>query len=389
MEQEAYLANYGGFETAVDKISEHFVKRGFESVVFCRESSADALVSEDQGRKLVYVKGSKQSKLDTVVSSIQTGIYLLKNRKSFDYIFWFNNANFPGIILSLFTFLPMSINTDGLEWRREKWSWPFKLYYIFSSWFISRMCKSLVSDSIAIQTYYYKHFQKKTSFIPYGGPDPVYITPEKEKSILASYGLKKGKYFLQITRLEPENLPLKIVEGFKKSKLADKGYQFLLIGFKESNEYTLKIKKMSGNDGISVQKSVYDQEILYTLRKNCYCYVHGNSVGGTNPAFLEAMATSPRLMAIDCEFSREVLEEKGLYFTPENIHERYHQSLMMEDNSFALKNRIENYYRWDAVSDSYIDLALKKKVDYLSKLQHDKGDSHDFRSAQVNERITK
>lgn len=367
-------ANYGGFETAVDKISKHFVDKGFESVVFCRESSADTLIDQFEGRKLVYVKGSKHSKLDTVISSIQTGIYLLKHRKEFDYIFWFNNANFPGILLSLLTFLPMSINTDGLEWRRDKWSWPFKLYYIVSSWFISRFCKSLISDSIAIQDYYKKYFTKKTTFIPYGGPDPITIDSNREDEILASLGLQRGKYFLQITRFEPENLPLKIVEGFKKSTLYEKGYQFILVGYKEPNEYSQKIMAMSGKHGIQVHRSIYDQEVLHALRKNCHTYVHGNSVGGTNPALLEAMATCSRLMAIDCEFSHEVLDHQGLYFTADNIHEVFQQSLESKDQGEILQKRIDSYYRWDAVSESYMDLARMKKADYLLQVKRKKGD---------------
>ena len=48
-------------------------------------------------------------------------------------------------------------------------------------------------------------------------------------------------------------------------------------------------------------------------------YVHGNSVGGTNPALLEAMAACPRIMAIDTVFNHEVLGETGIYFDSDDI----------------------------------------------------------------------
>lgn len=358
-------ANYGGFETAVDEISRRFVKRGYDCMVFCRESSGGEMPERHEGRRLIYVKGSSIRALDTFVSAFQTGRHLLRYRKTYDHVFWFNNANLPGILLTLLARIPTSVNTDGLEWRRAKWKWPFKLYYFLSSFLISRVCRSLISDSRAIQSYYKKTFFKDTQFIPYGAPDTPQVSPERESAVLKRYGLQPGRYFLQITRFEPDNLPLNTARAFRSAGLVDEGFKLLLVGYQHPTPYAQQVKAMSGEDGVTVTGAVYDPEVLAVLRSNCFCYVHGNSVGGTNPALLEAMASCPRVLAIDGPFSRELLEDTGYFFTTDNMGIALRKVLSAPEKAADMRNRVESRYRWDAVTESYMRLAAGKPAAYL------------------------
>ncbi|MDQ0482432.1 DUF1972 domain-containing protein [Guptibacillus hwajinpoensis] len=360
-------ANYGGFETAVDEITKHFVNKGYDCQVFCRKSSSpnENDLIEHKKRRLAYVSGSKYRKLDTFISSIQTALHIIRNKNDYKYIFWFNNANFLGIVLTLlFTRIPVSINTDGLEWKREKWSLPFKLYYFISSFILTLLSSSLISDSLGIQKYYKNVFRKETIFIPYGAPNSNENEQNYESEILNEFDLVKGKYFLQVTRFEPDNLPLLVLENFSKSNLWKKGYKMVLVGYKEPTNYALKIKGMSGSSGIQVLDAIYDSTILSTLRKNCCSYVHGNSVGGTNPALLEAMSTCPRIMAIDLTFSREVLGNNGLLFNHNNMDSIFEKTISLPNQNISMKKRVDKNYRWDKVSESYINLVEGKAAGY-------------------------
>ena len=360
-------ANYGGFETAIDEISQRFIENGYDCDVFCRQSHTKTNANTDADRNLIYVQGSKHRRLDTFISSIQTGLYLFRHRKEYKHIFWFNNANFPGILLSLTTGVSITINTDGLEWRRKKWSLPFKAYYFLSSALISFFFPRLISDSHAIQNYYRKIFKKKTHFIPYGIPAQRDVDLLTQVSLLKELELKKGTYFLQITRIEPDNLPLEIVKGFQESGLAEKGFKYVVIGYKENTPYASKLKELHGQDGIVVLPANYDLKVLYTLRNNCYSYVHGNSVGGTNPALLEAMASCPRILAIDVVFSRDVLGEDGCYFTLDSIEEIFIKALSLPDRRKKLENRVKSAYQWDAVADSYMAIVECRDPVYRPK----------------------
>jgi len=303
-------------------------------------------------------------KLDTLVSAFQTGWHLLRHRKDYKYAFWFNNANLPGILATRLARIPFSVNTDGLEWRRAKWRWPFKAYYFLSSFLVARSCKSLISDSRAIQSYYKRVFFKDTHFVPYGIPKTPPVNPEKEAAVLRKYGLEAGRYFLQITRFEPDNLPLETAKAFHGAGLASNGFKLLLVGYQHATPYAEHVAAMSKEDGIVVANAVYDAETLTALRNNCFCYVHGNSVGGTNPALLEAMASSPRVLAIAVPFSHEILGETGYFFMPGAMTTSMRSVVHSPEQGGAMRARVRSLYDWNAVVESYARLVEGESAAY-------------------------
>lgn len=357
-------ANYGGFETAVDEISKRFVKSGYDCAVVCRKSSGGKVLDYHEGRKLVYVEGSSSPKLDTFVSALQTGWHLLRNRRDYGYVFWFNNANFPGILLTLLSRISTSVNTDGMEWRRAKWKWPFKAYYFLASLLITLLCGSVISDSVSMQSYYKRVFRKDTQFVPYGIPRLRTIPAERQSAILKEYGLEAGRYLLQITRFEPDNMVLDNAVAFRAAGLARDGFKLLLVGYKQPTTYAQQVKAMSGREGILIADAVYDDEVLAVLRANSFCYIHGNSVGGTNPALLEAMANCPRVLAIDVPFSREVLGEQGHFFSLHNMVASLRGVLESPSELEAMRRRVGLLYQWDSVARSYMRLTNEQPADY-------------------------
>lgn len=362
-------ANYGGFETAVENITGYFLNADYECDVFCRDATGSNQTGEYQGRNLIFIKGSKNRKLDTFISSIKTGLYIFRNRKKYHHVFWFNNANLLGILLTLLSLVPTTVNTDGLEWKRSKWSLPFKIYYFLSTIIIVVFCKRLISDSTSIQRYYKTKFLKNTIFIPYGAPKIKEISQKRENEIMNMYNLQNDKYFLQITRFEPDNLPLQIVEAFIRSDLSKQGYQLVVVGFNNDSEYAKKVKMYSETKGVKVLDAIYNQEILTALRKNCFSYIHGNSVGGTNPALLEAMASCKRVLAIDCVFSHEVLGEQGVYFKTKCIEAGIKEVLKLRNQSNELKKRVHDKYNWESVSECYIEISENKWTIYKRRIE--------------------
>ena len=179
--------------------------------------------------------------------------------------------------------------------------------------------------------------------------------------------MKAGKFFLQITRIEPDNLPLEIVKEFCQSGIAKTGYKYVVVGFKDATSYSLKLKSYENNNCIVILPAIFDQEILYTFRNNCFCYVHGNSVGGTNPALLEAMQSCSRILAIMLDLIGKSWILWKLFFTRSfeaNISElsfiyRYRKKI---------KNRVIRAYQWDAVSAGYMAIVKGTEPDY----PHDK-----------------
>jgi hypothetical protein len=149
--------------------------------------------------------------------------------------------------------------------------------------------------------------------------------------------LRPARYFLQITRFEPDNLPLEVARSFEATDLARDGFKLLLVAYQRETPYAQQIKAMSRAKGILAVGATYYSVALAVLRQNCFCYVHGNSVGATNTALLEAMAGCPRVLAIEEPFSRELLGETGRFFTPDNLAASLRGVLNGPDMSAAIE----------------------------------------------------
>ena len=118
----------------------------------------------------------------------------------------------------------------------------------------------------------------------------------------------------------------------------------------------------SGSSNIIFWPSVYDREALFTLRRNCFAYLHGHSVGGTNPSLLEAMSAGNICICHDNEFNRETTENTAFYFTgPDDLSEMIKTVSALSESyrkkiGDSFKKRIEEYYNWDRITEAYIQL---------------------------------
>jgi hypothetical protein len=116
------------------------------------------------------------------------------------------------------------------------------------------------------------------------------------------------------------------------------------------------LMRYSNLPNIDLIPPVYDQLQLSKIRAGCTAYIHGHSVGGTNPSLLEAIYHADRILAFDCEFNRATLEAEGAYFT--NCEKLC--LLMFEPLSGAIpgesSERLCRRYRWSTVAQEYLDL---------------------------------
>lgn len=102
-----------------------------------------------------------------------------------------------------------------------------------------------------------------------------------------------------------------------------------------------------------------DDELLHALWSNAGVYFHGHSVGGTNPALVQAMACGAPIVARDTVFNREVLGDSGAFASPEpsSIHRRITTVLRNAEERASLSQdaraRGEQHYSWERVLADY------------------------------------
>jgi len=237
-------------------------------------------------------------------------------------------------------------NVDGFEWRRAKWGGIAKKYFKLCEWFAVKSKAELIYDAVGIQRYY-NIVHRRNGHLLFYGVDKVCegTIPENLQE------LNKINYFVVVMRMEPENHIKEIVQGFilSNSKAA-----LILIGpstkFFEENVIPLI---NNSKDRVKWVGPIYDRQILYAIRKKAIAYLHGHSVGGTNPTLIEACNIGRPIIAYNSIFNKEVLGVKGLYF---------HSSESLADtiNNVFFENiyppTLDERYTWDYVADGYIKL---------------------------------
>lgn len=347
-------AQYGGFETFAEELAVRLVQHGVDVTVFC-ELQAQHQVAEYKGVKLCYVPVFQLGPLTTIIFDL---LCLWRARKDFNVVYML------GYGASLFCFLPriwgkkVWVNMDGVEWARSKWSWPAKLWLkimeAVAMWTPSR----IIADADAILKHLenrYSHLPPST-FIPYGAK--VIDIPPLE-SILDEWNLQSKSYLLVVCRLEPENHLLEIIQGYRASAVA---MPLIILGNHLAGTPYVKSLVGYSSENIRFLGTVYDHDKLLALRYHSYAYLHGHSVGGTNPSLLEAMGCGNGIVAHDNQFNREVAGASALYFKDAASLTAILNNLGdMVENGRVAQQLIRDCYTWDKIVSDYLGLLAEDK----------------------------
>lgn len=274
------------------------------------------------------------------------------------------------------------VNPDGHEWKRSKWSLPIRKYWKVSEDLMVRSADLLVCDSKKIEEYIqedYWHYKPRTTYLSYGcDSDPSTLPDDSEQFLgwLKEKGITSGEYYLVVGRFVPENNVETIVREFMRSNTTKK---LALITTENDKLYNELDKKLgfSKDERICFTGSVYDQELLKKIREKAYAYLHGHSVGGTNPSLLEALGSTNLNLLFDVGFNSEVGEDAALYWTCEQgslsgLIERADQLSEAEIKHYGVlaKRRIEEAYRWESIVSQYQNLFHKESA-ALGKVEYE------------------
>ena len=349
-------ATYGGFETAVEEVGKRLVERGHHVTVYSR--GAQDRQREYLGMKLVHLPAVPRKQLETLSHTGLSAVHAVARRKP-DVAFVFNAANSPFLPLLRARGIPTALHMDGLEWRRSKWGARGKAYYRWAEQFGVRNADALIADAPGIADYYQQQFGVPTELIRYGAP----ILESAPENNVRDLGLEPGRYHLVVARFEPENHVREIVEGYRAS---DAQMPLVVVGSAPyAAAYTQAVHAAAAGDSrIRLLGAVYDQELLDALYLHAYTYVHGHSVGGTNPSLLRAMGAGTAVIAYDVGFNREVLNGRGWFFS-DAAHASMHFGIAeagakaVAEVARALRRRAADAFRWDAVADDYEALGLR------------------------------
>jgi glycosyltransferase involved in cell wall biosynthesis len=268
----------------------------------------------------------------------------------------FNTANAPYLPLLRAARIPAAIHLDGLEWKRAKWGRTGRRYFRVAEGWSVRLSDAVIADSRAIAARVRRTYGRECTYIPYGAPIVVASSDR-----IAELGLEPQGYHLVVGRLEPENQADMLVSGYGRSGSTR---PLLVIGSAPyAGGYVRRVRSLA-NGRVRFLDAVWDHELLDQLYGHCLSYLHGHSVGGTNPSLLRAMGAGAPVTAFDVVFNREVTGDDARFFSdaegvaaciaaddadPGGVRER----------GEAGRVRVAERYDWDLVTEDYLRLCLR------------------------------
>ena len=346
-------ARYGGFETAVEEVGRRLADRGHRVVVYCRTTPGGERPSRHLGMDLVHLPAARKRALETLSHSALSVAHLLAHRA--DAAFVFNSANSPLLPALRAARIPTATHVDGLEWKRAKWGPVGQRYYRVAESLAVRWSDALIADAQGIADYYQGEFGAPTTLLAYGAP---LIDPGSDR--LAELGLTPGEYHLVVARFEPENHVDVITEGYVRSAARK---PLVIVGSAPySDAYTARVHAAA--DGrVRFLGGVWDQDQLDQLYAHSYTYLHGHSVGGTNPSLLRAIGAGAAVLAYDVDFNREVVAESGRFFISPADVAALVEAAEADPAAVAQCGRrareLAGNYDWDDVAAGYEELAQR------------------------------
>jgi len=343
-------AGYGGFETFAEELSTRLVARGHQVTVYCRARHTDPIY---RGVRLQYLGTIRHKYCDTIAHTTISTLHLLAHRA--DVALYCNGANAVFTLWPRIFGMPTALNVDGIERLRKKWNFLARTWYLVSEW-LSKFCPTVViTDARTIQQYYRERYHKESVFIPYGAATGKVSTT----AALAQLGLEPGRYFLYVSRMEPENHPLEVRQAFETLVTDQK---LALIGDAPYAADYIRQVRDTTDPRVVMPGAIYGTA-YHELGSHCFAYIHATEVGGTHPALIEAMGRGALVLYRNTPENAEVAGEAGIPFGPDELPTKLRLALTMSEfdrEMFRRKalERIRVHYSWDAVTNQYEKLLL-------------------------------
>jgi glycosyltransferase involved in cell wall biosynthesis len=301
-------AKHGGFETFAEQLALYLVARDHEVTVYCQSGpgKSDSIDTWHGIRRVTF--SEEDGPQGTVRFDLRSALAASRDRTATILTLGYNTA-----IFSLIHTLRGSqhyMNMDGIEWKRQKWSRPARLWLRLNEWFGAKLSTGMIADHPEIKAHLNRHGRADdTTVIPYGA-DAI---TEADVSLLDQFGIKPHEYFLVIARPEPENSILDIVKAFASKPRTQK---LVVLGAYLANEnpYHGEVLEAGMGDSVIFPGAIYDSATVTALRFYASAYIHGHQVGGTNPSLVEALAAANPIVAHDNIFNRWVAGDSARYF---------------------------------------------------------------------------
>lgn len=358
-------ASYGGFETFAEQLAVRLAARGHDVTVYAEAESA----RRDDIYQGVHVRYRRRPAWGAASVLAYDCACLWDARQGFDVVYMLGYGAAWACWWPRIFGTPVWINVDGLEWARSKWGRGARTYLRCMEWVSTWAASRLIADAQAIADRFGALYPRSAPchFIAYGAE--MVQEGDVDESCLQRWGLRSRQYFLVVARPEPENHILEIIQGyvsFLQNRSSDSPCEWplVVVGDVAGGTPYQQQMKAAVHPQVTLLGGIYDSAQLKSLRVHAAAYLHGHSVGGTNPSLLEAMACGNAVIAHDNPFNREVARDAAEYFSsPDELAQCLERMVSLGAQSFERRGAmaraiVAQHYTWDGIADAYEQLML-------------------------------
>lgn len=353
-------AGAAGSDKFAFELYPRIVKRGHSLVAYCRiyPGDKDEQHAEYEGIKLKYSKTVSKAGFDTLVHSAKcTFDVIFKNTA--DVVHLHSGANSIWAMILRMAGKRVVLSQFAMDWKRDKWPWYGKLFYMFSNYLTASFPNKVVFDNVFTKEYFEKKFKKKFDFIPYGSE--VKQTPNNI-DILDKIGVKPGEYFLFVGRFIPDKGLHLLVEAFEKLNTEKK--LVLIGGSPNPGDYEMKVK--STKDARIIFPGYVYGDDTNILMKNCFAYIQPSLIEGLSPVILTVMGLGTPLICSDIVENTFITKDNAVHFVSGNassLNEKLQYALSNQDkllnNAKLGQADVSARFNWETITDQYIGLLKK------------------------------
>jgi len=348
-------ASYSGYETMIEALAPRLAERGWRVTVYCRSHYVDRRLRSHRGVELVVLPTLRTKYGDTPVHTLLSCLHATLFARGARAALVVNGANALLLPLLWPRRIRTALHVDGIEKRRAKWGWPGRLVYALSERLACLLPGATVTDAEVIAAHYRTRYRRDSTMIRYGvEPEPLPGHP-----ILDELGLEPRRYFLYVSRFEPENNPHRVVEAYRQ---VGGDLPLVMVGDAPYASDFIAEMKRGADPRVRFPGTVFG-EGYRGLLSSALATVHATEVGGTHPALVEAMGYGNCVLVNDEPANRETAGDVGVYFKVED------QASLVAAFEFARADRrrardhgkraalrAAEAYDWDVVANEYEQL---------------------------------
>ncbi len=294
-------ANYGGVETACEKLYTRMAAKGHDITVYCRSEAFTINTTYYQGVRVVQFPAPSVPGLSTFLHCMLASLMATFSRAEILHFHAQGPALFSLIPKLLAPGKKIVFTCHGKDWERPRWGRVAKAIIRLGEWCSAHLPHYRITVSNALQGYYQSTYQVQAHRL-YNGVELPVILPLG--TLAERFGLTPDGYLLFVGRLVPEKAIEILIQAFNQLNT-----QLKLVIVGDSPElpvYVQGLKALAhGNPNIVFTGAIRGEK-LGALYANARAFVSASALEGHPITVLEAMSYGLPVLLSDIPPHQEI-----------------------------------------------------------------------------------